>query len=350
LINPNASLPQVLMRYNNGVFTYYIYGAGLLYQVTESATATNTLTYHYDYRGSTVALTDDSGKVTDRIEYSAYGLTTYRTGTNDTPFLFNGRYGVQTDPNGLLYMRARYYSPYLCRFINADPSGFAGGMNWYAYANGNPISLIDPFGLCAEGWGGRTAGWITENIGDVFNSVSTTSTTANFVSSMFGTFANGLGDLLRLGQGVSSAMDANNGWDVAIGITQDIGRAAGITTLVGGPVAGLARGSVAAESGGRLGSDLTRSHVADVAAEMESRGWKITGGGGKLPEEYLRGPNGRLGSSYPDITATKNGRTLRVNTVDTYSDGITPTAREAANAARIRAQTPGDHLLLVPIP
>ena len=42
-----------------------------------------------------------------------------RTGNTDTPFLFNGRYGVQTDANGLLYMRARYYNPYLCRFIDA---------------------------------------------------------------------------------------------------------------------------------------------------------------------------------------------------------------------------------------
>ena len=147
IINPNAKLPQVLMRIKNAVTNYYIYGAGLLYQVTESATATNTLTYHYDYRGSTVALTDDGGNITDRIEYSLYATTTFRAGTNDTPFLFNGRYGVQTDPNGLLYMRARYYNPFLCRFINPDPSGFSGGLNFYAYANGNPISLIDPFGL-----------------------------------------------------------------------------------------------------------------------------------------------------------------------------------------------------------
>jgi hypothetical protein len=52
-----------------------------------------------------------------------------------------------TDPNGLLYMRARYYNPYLCRFINPDPMGFAGGLNWYCYADGNPISNVDPFGL-----------------------------------------------------------------------------------------------------------------------------------------------------------------------------------------------------------
>ena len=31
-------------------------------------------------------------------------------------------------------------------FINADPIGFAGGMNWYAYANGNPIMYVDPSG------------------------------------------------------------------------------------------------------------------------------------------------------------------------------------------------------------
>jgi hypothetical protein len=84
---------------------------------------------------------------------------------------------------------------------------------------------------------------------------------------------------------------------------------------------------------------------------MESRGWAITGGGGRLPEEYLPGPGGgRLGSSFPDITATKNGRTLRVNTIDTLADGITPTTREAANAARIRTQTRGDHMILVPKP
>jgi len=40
---------------------------------------------------------------------------------------------------------------------------------------------------------------------------------------------------------------------------------------------------------------------------------------------------------------------LRVNTVDVLKDGITPTARELRNAARIRAQIgPGNHLLSIP--
>jgi len=153
VVNPNATLSQVLMRIQGAVTNYYIYGAGLLYEITETATNTATATYHYDYRGSTVAITDGSGNVTDRIEYSAYGTTTYRAGNTDTPFLFNGRYGVQTDASGLLYMRARYYNPYLCRFINPDPVGFAGGLNWYAYADGNPVSFIDPFGLGADSIG-----------------------------------------------------------------------------------------------------------------------------------------------------------------------------------------------------
>ena len=147
VVNPNSKLPEVLMSIQNGVTTYYVYGPGLLYQITETPTETNTLTYHYDYRGSTIALTDGNGNVTDRMEYSMYGTMTYHLGTNSIPFLFNGRFGVMTDPNGLLYMRARYYNPYICRFLNPDPAGFAGGLNFYAFANGNPVSYLDPFGL-----------------------------------------------------------------------------------------------------------------------------------------------------------------------------------------------------------
>jgi len=33
------------------------------------------------------------------------------------------------------------------RFISEDPIGFDGGVNWFAYANGNPVSFSDPLGL-----------------------------------------------------------------------------------------------------------------------------------------------------------------------------------------------------------
>jgi RHS repeat-associated protein len=170
VINPNSKLSQVLMRIKNGVTNYYIYGPGLLYQITEAPTGTNTVTYHYDSRGSTIALTGDNGLVTDRMEYSLYATMTYHLGTNDTPFLFNGQFGVMTDPNGLLSMRARYYSTFLCRFLNPDPSGFSAGMNFYAYANGNPAGMTDPTGLDAGNY--QTSSWINnQGSWSVYNSL-----------------------------------------------------------------------------------------------------------------------------------------------------------------------------------
>jgi hypothetical protein len=44
-------------------------------------------------------------------------------------------------------MQARFYSPVFRRFLSEDPAGFAGGINLYAYANGDPVNLMDPFGL-----------------------------------------------------------------------------------------------------------------------------------------------------------------------------------------------------------
>lgn len=149
-IDSNTGLSKTLVRTRpDGSKTYYVYGMGLQYEVNEDD---ETLTYHYDFRGSTRMLTAEDGEtVTDKIEYSPYGSTTYREGTTDTPFLFNGMFGTKTDPNGLLQMRARYFNPFLKRFINADPIGFAGGMNWFAYASGNPISRIDPQGTADGG-------------------------------------------------------------------------------------------------------------------------------------------------------------------------------------------------------
>ncbi|MEG3976425.1 RHS repeat-associated core domain-containing protein, partial [Microcoleus sp. herbarium8] len=83
-----------------------------------------------------------------RGDYTPYGVLAYSTGTLDTPFQYNGGLGVLTDPTtGFIHMRARWYSPYLKRFINADPAGFKGGMNFYAFAAGNPIMFADPTGL-----------------------------------------------------------------------------------------------------------------------------------------------------------------------------------------------------------
>ncbi|SHJ81849.1 RHS repeat-associated core domain-containing protein [Hathewaya proteolytica DSM 3090] len=154
-VNVLGKLSQVLVRTDaNGNDTYYVYGLGLIAQEDSYG---NYRTYHYDRRGSTTAITGEEGKITDRIEYGPYGELLRKTGITDTPFLYNGRYGVMTDSNGLYYMRARYYNPDIKRFVNQDVvlGSIASSvtMNRYAYANGNPISNIDPFGLSADGDG-----------------------------------------------------------------------------------------------------------------------------------------------------------------------------------------------------
>lgn len=55
--------------------------------------------------------------------------------------------GMAGPEEAFQYYRARYYDPKIGRFISEDPIGFDGGVNFYAYAGGNPVVWRDPFGL-----------------------------------------------------------------------------------------------------------------------------------------------------------------------------------------------------------
>ncbi|OYT73774.1 MAG: hypothetical protein CFK48_00710 [Armatimonadetes bacterium CP1_7O] len=49
--------------------------------------------------------------------------------------------GHPEDETGLVYMRARCYEPATGRFISEDPA--RDGVNWYLYADGNPVAKVD---------------------------------------------------------------------------------------------------------------------------------------------------------------------------------------------------------------
>lgn len=105
---------------------------------------------------------------------------------------------------------------------------------------------------------------------------------------------------------------------------------------------------------GRPGNDATREQILDIVQKLRNSGYNVTNYGsrscGEPGEEYIKGPMGGLvGSAFPDITAVKDGHTLRINTVDMNPLTGMPTQRELNSMTRIlNYQQPGDRFIWIP--
>ena len=169
--NTNSDLSQLLVEEDGTTTTKYVYGNELISakvygksleelkqegeknKKSGNQQADISYYYHYDNLKSTTLLTDATGNVVETYDYGTYGEVTSGD-TTLTRFLYNGGLGVSSDSNGLYYMRARYYNPAIRRFINQDVEtgsmDDSASLNRYAYVQGNPISLTDPFGLSPD--------------------------------------------------------------------------------------------------------------------------------------------------------------------------------------------------------
>jgi RHS repeat-associated protein len=102
-----------------------------------------------NHLGSTVAVINPAGTADTQYAYQPYGAYFKQTnaGSADPGLLtFIGGLGVQDEGNGLFLMKQRFYDANTGHFLQRDPTGLTGGINLYAYANGNPFSYIDPYG------------------------------------------------------------------------------------------------------------------------------------------------------------------------------------------------------------
>jgi len=104
--------------------------------------------YHYDGQGSTRALTDEIGAVTDTYTYSAFGEEVEKTGTTVNPYRYIGSRGYQyNEETGDYYVRARTYEPTIARWLSVDPLGFVDSTDRYVYVQNQPVDAFDLSGL-----------------------------------------------------------------------------------------------------------------------------------------------------------------------------------------------------------
>ncbi len=106
---------------------------------------------HTDHLGSPIMGRSMDGETLWGRHYEPYGSQDQAPGDPASPG-YTGH--LEERDSGLVYAGARWYDPRIGRFMSPDPVGFSVSnpvsFNRYAYANNNPISYFDPFGLEAE--------------------------------------------------------------------------------------------------------------------------------------------------------------------------------------------------------
>jgi RHS repeat-associated protein len=137
-----APLVQVLVANEDGTRTAYLYGIA---RIGEEDSAWQY--YLADHLGSVRSLVDGQGSVAGTRAYQPYGAPLSSAGVAESMYGFTGE---QTDPTGLVYLRARMYAPGLELFLSRDPWGGSDSrpltLHEYLYALANPANNVDPTG------------------------------------------------------------------------------------------------------------------------------------------------------------------------------------------------------------
>ena len=102
---------------------------------------------HADHLGSPQKMTDANQALVWDAVYTPFGQVHAITGTATTNQRFPGQYADAE--TGFNYNYFRDYDPTTGRYVQSDPIGLGGGLNTYAYVQGNPENFSDPLGLFA---------------------------------------------------------------------------------------------------------------------------------------------------------------------------------------------------------
>lgn len=99
-----------------------------------------------DHLGSVRLIVDtQSGAIAQKMNYDVWGKVIEDSNPGFQPFGFAG--GIYDQDTGLVKFGARDFDAEVGRWVDKDPIRFDGGLNFYIYAENDPINNIDPSGL-----------------------------------------------------------------------------------------------------------------------------------------------------------------------------------------------------------
>ncbi|MGE8406426.1 MAG: RHS repeat domain-containing protein [Pseudomonas sp.] len=102
-----------------------------------------------DHLGSNALELDERAALISHEVYYPFGETAWRAGRSEVEAGYKTlRYsGKERDATGLYYYGARYYMPWLQRWLNPDPAGAMDGLNLYCMVGNSPVRYRDRTGL-----------------------------------------------------------------------------------------------------------------------------------------------------------------------------------------------------------
>lgn len=116
--------------------------------------ATGTWRYYtHDHLSSTRNVYDSSKNRLASYDYTPYGEVYASAAFPTANHTYTGH--AWDTASGMYFAPFRHYAPGMGRWITPDPLGMVDGTNVYGYVGGNPVVLIDPFGLSFWGCFGR---------------------------------------------------------------------------------------------------------------------------------------------------------------------------------------------------